>query len=195
MQQPKNDARLLNDFRNRERPAFDALYARHAGSLIGFALRLTGGCREDAEDLVQETFVAAFKNPSGFRGGSRVLTYLSGILLCRHRDARRRVLPVVVRLFEESDQHPGLPDGPASRLEARAVAGVVFEQALAKLDEPLRIAFLLVAAQGMTHKEAAALLEAPVGTIKWRVAEAARRMRATLMEMENEEPSLPQTSV
>jgi DNA-directed RNA polymerase specialized sigma24 family protein len=45
------------------------------------------------------------------------------------------------------------------------------------LEAPFREALLLVAGQGMTYKEAAALMDEPVGTVKWRVHEATKRMR------------------
>jgi RNA polymerase sigma-70 factor (ECF subfamily) len=186
-----DDRRLLAAFRRGDRAAFDALFDRYAGRVLAFALQLTGGCRADAEDLVQETFVAAYRAAPGFRGGSRLLTWLLGILVRRHRDGRRRnVVPTVPLL----DEHDGLaPVSRHSPVESEVVSGTDFRCALGALDASLREAFLLVAAQGLTHKEAAGVLGVPEGTVKWRVAEATRRLRAALTEMDDDEETEPQS--
>ncbi len=175
----KEDRKLLDAVRDGDRAAFDKLFGRYAPRVLAFALHLTHGCRADAEDLTQETFVAAFHGAEGFRGGARLLTWLLGIAVRRHRDAGRKERPTLV-LLREDDPAPG------RSVEDGAVEGVAFRRALATLDAPLREAFLLVAAQGLTHREAAEVLGAPVGTVKWRVAEATKRLRARLSEGEEE---------
>lgn len=176
----KDERRLLDAFRKKDRAAFDALFARYGGRVYSFALYLTGGSRADAEDIVQETFVAAFQGADTYRGGSRLLTWLLGIALRRFRDGNRRYRPV----FEawEEDAVSSSPSRNGSRVEDEALASVSYRRALSTLDEPLRVAFLLVAAQGMTHREAAAVLDAPVGTVKWRVAEATKQLRTALSQ-------------
>jgi RNA polymerase sigma factor, sigma-70 family len=170
---PPDDRRLLAAFRGGDRAAFDALFARYAPRVLAFALHLTGGSRAEAEDLTQETFVAAFRGASAFRGGSRLLTWLLGIAVRRHRDAGRRTCPPTATLTDgDADSRPAVADV--------ATDAVAFRDALATLDSPLRDAFLLVAAQGLTHREAAEVLGAPLGTVKWRVAEATKRLRAAL---------------
>ena len=67
------------------------------------------------------------------------------------------------------------------------VRKTTLNQAIEKLDPLLREAFLLVAVSGLTHREAAAVAECPLGTIKWRVAEAAHRLRSTLQEPQETE--------
>jgi RNA polymerase sigma-70 factor, ECF subfamily len=179
-----DDAALLARFRARDRTAFDTLYDRYAGRVLAFALPLTQS-HADAEDLTQETFVAAFQGADTYRGGSRLLTWLFAIALRRWRDGKRRPRLTASPLLEESDQRS---DCPGSSVEATAVATVVFRQAVGRLDEPLRVAFLLVVSQGLTHCEAAEVLRTPVGTVKWRVAEATKRLRAALSEDFSEEP-------
>lgn len=167
--------------RRRDRAAFDALYDRYADSLPAFGVRLTGN-RADAEDLVQETFLAAYSGTTSFRGNSRLLTYLMGIPLRRHRDSRRRPRTPNLPLIEDTDS---TNRGAQSPVENAVVAAMAFEQASAGLEEPLRVAFLLVASQGLTHRKAAHVLQIPLGTCKWRVAEATRRLRAALSETDD----------
>jgi RNA polymerase sigma-70 factor, ECF subfamily len=166
------DRVLLERFRRQDRAAFDTLFARYGGAVLTFAQYLTG-CRSDAEDLMQETFLAAYRGAEGYKGGSLLLTWLLGITLRRFRDSNRRPRPALLPLFEETDTTDGV-----STMEQEAITAIVFRQAVDALDTPLREAFLLVTVQGLTHTEAAEILEAPVGTVKWRVAEAAKRLRA-----------------
>lgn len=172
-----DDQKLVTAFRAGDNAAFDALYGQHAGRVFAFAQSLTGS-RADAEDLTQETFVAAFRGRERFRGQSRLLTWLLGIALRRWRDRQRNPPPSPFACVP-----PGQDDGMAERV----VAGIAYAQALDGLDEPLREAFLLVAVQGLTHREAAELVRRPVGTVKWRVAEAVRRLRTALTETKQKE--------
>jgi DNA-directed RNA polymerase specialized sigma24 family protein len=66
----------------------------------------------------------------------------------------------------------------------QTVETVVLDQALQMLDEPFREALLLVHSQGLTYREAAELRGEPVGTVKWRVSEAARRLRQILTTLD-----------
>ena len=168
--------------RRSDRAAFDTLYERYADRLLAFAHHLTGS-RADAEDLVQETFLALFSATTDFRGGSRLLTYLMAIVVRRHRDNQRRPRVAAVSLLDDTDA-PDNGGNQSSSVENAVIASLDFQQALSSLDQPLRSAFFLVAAQGLTHKEAAQILGAPLGTIKWRVAEATRRLRAALSDSE-----------
>lgn len=171
-----DDTELLHRFRLRDREAFDLLYDRFAGRVLAFALHLTGS-RADAEDLTQETFLAAFRAADAFRGESRLLTWLLSIAVRRHRDGQRKQ-----RLFSSSLRDEQDRASSGASVESAAVSSVAFRQAVAALDPNLRAVFLLVAAQGLTLQEAAEVLEIPVGTAKWRAAEATKRLRVALAD-------------
>lgn len=170
----QEEHRLVTAARAGSRTAFDALYQRHAGRVYAFARHLSGS-QAEAEDLTQEAFVAAFQGLGRFRGQSTVLSWLLGIVVRRRRDGQRR--PNYVPSLESP--HPTLTEQTLTRL--------VLQDALACLPEPQREAFLLVASQGLTHREAAAVLQEPLGTVKWRVAEASRRLRVLLTDPEEQE--------
>ena len=171
--EPENESPIISAFQQGDRPAFDTLFARYAPRVLAFALRLTNGRRADAEDLTQETFVAAYRGAERFRGAARPLTWLLSIAVRRHRDSNRRGQIASVPL-QEYDGSPGV--------ENAAIASVALRDALETLDDSFKTAFLLVAVQGLTHAEAAAVLKAPVGTVKWRVAEATKRLRRALAD-------------
>lgn len=189
MQQPRAPDGEGND-------DLEAAFDLHAPRVLGFALRLTGS-RTEAEDLVQETFLAAFTGRDSLRARSKYLPWLLGITARRWRDRCRKITPVIVPLVEDEDQdadgreHASAPGSP----EEQVVAAMTLEGALSRLSPTLRESLLLVASQGFSYKEAAQLLGEPVGTVKWRVSEASRRMRKMLSQIEEEchDQSRPQS--
>ena len=176
------DPKLIAGFRAGDAAAFDTLYALYAGRVLAFARRLTGS-QSDAEDLTQEAFVAAFRARQGFRGSAQFLTWVFGIVVRRWRDGERRPRLSTVP-YLDSDVC-AIRDG--SDMAEETVRKTMLNQAIDALDPILREAFLLVAGEGLTHREAATVVGCPLGTMKWRVAEAAHRLRAALEEVEETE--------
>jgi len=172
---PEDDPQVLRAFRRGDHAAFEAVYRRYAGRVMSFAYRLCED-RTEAEDLVQETFVAAYRGREGFRGRSEVLPWLLGIAWRRRRDSARSRRPASVAL-RESDA--------ASRpeeVEGQALDAVMLEAAVDRLPPMLWEAFHLVMVQGLTHREAADVLGRPVGTVKWCTSTAVRRLREELRD-------------
>ena len=157
---------------------FTCLFERFGGEILGLLIRLTHGDRTEAEDLTQETFVAAFQGQSGYSGRVPLRAWLAGIAVRRLRDRQRRPRPKQVTLITE----PPAPEATERDVTQR----VVLEQALAQLSDSQQAAILLVLVRGLTYKEAASALGEPEGTIKWRVSEASKKLRALLSEMEDE---------
>lgn len=160
-----------------DREAFASLLERHYTRLHRIACRILG-TTADAEDVVQDVCCALVDRIAGFRGESRVSTWLTGILVnacrdhIRRRSAARRLrdrFAVVVGLAP-------LPDGRDLFVATWLASG------LARLPAALREAFVLVAAEGLSHAEAAAALGVAEGTISARMHEARRRLRVELRE-------------
>lgn len=154
---------------------FACLFERFGGEILGLLLRLTHGDRAEAEDLTQETFVAAFQGQRSYSGRVPIRAWLAGIAVRRLRDSRPRPKSVVLTALE-------LPG--TSCTEREVPQRVVLASALSELSDAQQTAILLVLVQGMTYKEAAAALGEPEGTVKWRVSEASKKLRALLSEME-----------
>lgn len=171
-----DERRLAGRIRVGDPQAFRDLYDAYGARLLGYALRLTG-TREEAEDLVQETFVAAYAGRATFARKARLVSWLLGIATRRWRDKARRYAPQTVPLDD-------LPHGPG--MERGVVDAITLAHMLGKLDEPLREALLLVRSQGLTYAEAAEALGEPEGTVKWRVSEATRRAQKLLNGMDGE---------
>lgn len=150
------------------RAQFETIYSENAGRVYRFALRLVGN-REEAEDLAAESLAEAYRQWDSFRGDSEPGSWLCAIVLNRWRmERRKRRVPVdPIRAADEvasTFQFPNLE----------------LAQAIAKLPESLRVAFLIVKGEGFTHAEAAKALRIPVGTVHFRVHVAIRKLRAEL---------------
>lgn len=164
-----------NPLQRGEPAAFDRLFDQFAPRILGYLLRLTGS-RAEAEDLTQETFLAAYHGRNAFRGSAKPLTWLLAIARRRWRDQHRYAKPPSVPLNENETA----TDDPADQIALSATLAKALEQ----LDEPEREVLLLTAVQGLTYKEAAEITGEPVGTVKWRVHEATQRLRRLLTAAE-----------
>ena len=160
---------------------FASLYRRHGRDVLGMLLHLTHGDRAEAEDLTQETFLAAFRGRRSFAGRASVRAWLVGIAVRRFRDARRRP-PAPA----EPSRRPRRPIPASLARERRRGERLPRPCAFARLPENQQTALLLVLGQGLTYREAADALGEPIGTIKWRVSEATGKLRAYLTEDEED---------
>lgn len=159
-------------------PQLNWLLDAHGDRVFRLCLRLTGGCHAEAEDLAQETLLAALKALPRFGGRARMSTWLHAIAVNLWRKHQARREPAALRL-EENDRP--LPDGAAGRLLRLSL-----DEAITSLPDPLREAFVLVKAEGLTHREAARILSVPQGTVQTRVHEAVKRLRVFLADWNEE---------
>jgi RNA polymerase sigma-70 factor, ECF subfamily len=157
-------------------PAFEELYQHHSTRLFNLAWRMCG-TRADAEDLLQEIFLQAYRKLPDFRGDSTVGTWLYRLAMNRcldHLKSRQtRASSASTPLDEDVMAGPRLVnDGGIKRLD--------LERAIAKLPEGARAAFLLHDVEGFQHGEIAEILGISEGTSKSQVHKARLRLRALL---------------
>ena len=152
---------------------------RHTNRLYRAAWALCGS-REDAEDLVQETFVRVLARPRMLRDEEAELAYLLRVLrntfLTGRRDASRR--PVTVATLEEvvaTEPRPSLAPEKAREV------GEVYE-AIAELPEHFRSALVAVDLVGLSYREAAKSLEVREETITTRLFRARRLLAKRFAE-------------
>ena len=172
-----DERRLVLRIKAGEPQAFRDLYDAFGDRVLGYALRLTG-CREEAEDIVQETFVAAYSGSARFEGRARLISWLLGIATRRWRDRSRGAALPPVALLEDVAYDPGVERG--------VIDSVSIAYALSRLEPPFREALLLVRSQGLTYSEAAVILGEPEGTVKWRVFEASRKAQKFLKSFDGD---------
>jgi RNA polymerase sigma-70 factor (ECF subfamily) len=168
--------------------AFEELVRRYRPRIYALALHLTGR-PSDADDVTQEAFLRAYRNLEKFEGRSEFFTWLYRIALHRalnmKRDRGRRTLVDLedprVRAAVDVDAH-GDPRRALELQESYAQLLACFD----RLSPSLRTTVVLTQLQGLSHKEAAVVLETTEGTIAWRVHEARRQLRASLERIEDQ---------
>lgn len=145
------------------------------------ALRLAGN-PADADDLLQETYLRAFRGFSGFRAGSNLTAWLYRILRNTFINGYRK------RLHEPSTEalqpHHEVDRRQAeASAEATVVASIVDDQllrALSSLPEPLRRTLLLFEVEGFNVREIASIVGVPPGTVMSRLHRGRRALRNRL---------------
>ena len=169
---------------------FEAVALPFMNALYGKALHLTHK-PEDAADLVQETFLRAYRTFANFAEGTNckawLFTILYSIFINRYHKAQREPDTVSMDQLEET-YHRGLAD-PQWDDEFAVLAGSKLDwqgpevsQALGKLPEDFRAAVLLVDVEEFSYEEAAAVLNCPVGTLRSRLFRARRGLFVELRE-------------
>ncbi len=171
MQRWRNKA-LVRRILNGDEAAGERFVTEHYAAIYRFLFNLTGN-REDAEDLTQQTFLRAWQALPNFRGDASLSTWLHRIAYHEYTHwlrSRRNEVPL--------DEAMGMPDPHA----ARELAGALFRRALAQLPSEQREVILLCYVQGLSTREAAKVLNIPVGTVKSRLFLARQRLRELLQD-------------
>ena len=180
----RTEADLLEAARAGNGEALEALLERHEARLYRFARRLCRH-REDAEDVLQESLLAAARGLPGFRGASSLGTWLYTIArsFCIKKRRRSVFAPTEVSLdTEASSAARGVTD-PARRpddaLEASRLEAAL-ERAIAGLDRPYREVLLLRDVEGLSAAEVARVTGLSVAAVKTRLHRARGRLREAL---------------
>ena len=187
------DLELVERAQRGDSDAFGILVERHHRAALRAAVAALGAV-DEADDAVQEAWIAARGRLAGFRGDAAFRTWLLAIVWHKATDRRRGVGRWVRRLvsMDTGEETPGagLPSvafaaaGPSPERAAldgeqqRTIARLV--RALPpKLRDPL----VLVGSGDYSYDDVAAMLATPVGTVKWRVSEARRQLRVKLTRL------------
>lgn len=184
---PVTDAELMARVAQRDKPALEELYDRHAAAALGLALRMMGE-RSAAEEIVQEAFWRVWKRAATFElARGEFLPWLFGIIhnLAIDEMRRRRVRPMTVSTDAADDALLELPDAVMDVAEI-AFANVTGEQvrrALAELSDAQRRVIEMAFFEGLTHQEIAARLDEPVGTVHTRARLGLQKLRQVLLPL------------
>lgn len=179
------DRELVERARAGERSAFDLLVARYQRRLLRLVLRLLRD-QAEAEDVVQETFLRAYRALPRFRGDAAFYTWLYRIALNGARNAilrrRQRAAPQGVTPAQ-LPAPVGEVGTPESLLLSKQVMQTV-DAAMEALPLELRTAIVLREIEGLSYEEIAQIMECPLGTVRSRIYRAreaiARRLRPLL---------------
>ena len=183
-----DDSALVAQAAAGETAAFEALVERHRNRVYGLALRMLNS-EDDASEVVQETFISAYRNLAHFRGDAQFSSWVTRIaanhalMKLRHRK--------VVGAVEESLDEPHfnergslieevapIPDAEASALN-QELRGAI-EAAAARLGDEYREVFVLRDLEGMSYEEIAELTGISVPAVKSRLHRARLSLRAAI---------------
>lgn len=181
----ESDPNVVARARDGDREAFRALVERHSRYIFGLAQRMTGSA-QDAEDVVQETWLKAHKQLSRFEARADFRTWLHRICVnCSIDLIRAR------RHREDAHDPTDLEEGPLSergsesqpapdRLAASAQIQERVQEALTGLTSLERAAFTLRHVEGMSIDEVGVKLGLKTSATKHSIFRAVRKMRAAL---------------
>jgi RNA polymerase sigma-70 factor (ECF subfamily) len=175
-----DDAELVRRALNREPDAFRAIMQRHNQRLYRIARSVLRDSSE-AEDALQETYLAAFRYLATYRGESSLASWLSRIAMnealgrLRHKPAAANLTPLEQIPEAEIIPFPSSApnDDPERTMAQRQILHLV-EQATDTLPEVYRVVFVTRVIEGMSIEETAALLRIKPETVKTRLHRARR---------------------
>lgn len=166
---------LLSQLRAGRPEACAELIRAHHQSVYRFLVHLTRDVHR-AEDLTQETFAAAWEKIAAFQGRATLATWLHRIAYTKFVDAQRaerRNAGMLGRLNRPEIAPSDPLDSAIANDEARHLYRCCTGSTV-----PDRAVLVLHYLQGLSYGEMAAVLDEPVGTVKWRTSEALNRLRA-----------------
>jgi RNA polymerase sigma-70 factor (ECF subfamily) len=188
-EQEENDATLVDRAAAGDHAAFDTLVRRHTPMMYRVALRITGGSAE-AEDVVQEAWLSAWRALPAFRHQSSVSTWLYRVVTNGALALLRRRRPTV----SLDEVHPG-PEGRRSALDGALVAEATPERqvvraeqvdavlrAIARLDVSQRVPLVLRELEGLSYEEVAEVLEVSIPALRARLHRARVALLGQLRE-------------
>lgn len=182
MDKPTDDDRhLLKCIAGGDRQALTELYVRYQRLLFNYLLQLTPDYGL-AEELFQDTLVAVWKSASSFGDRSSVQTWLIGVARRQaHNTLRRRKISLVNEA--ELEGLAAVVQEPEDFTLA-SIARDELVEAFKQLGPVHREVLVLILVQELSYEETAAALNVPVGTVKSRLSNAKRLLRALLVTRE-----------
>lgn len=160
----------------------------HMNALYSFAVRLCRD-REDARDIVQETFMRAFRFFDQFEAGTNCKAWLFRILkntyINKYRRDNREPDKIEYDVVEEFYESIRSDYADTSNLEEKLFSTMLDDEVTAALDslpEDFRTAILLCDVEEFTYEEIAAFLDCPIGTVRSRLHRARSMLAARLSE-------------
>jgi RNA polymerase sigma-70 factor (ECF subfamily) len=187
-----DEQRLISDCLRGQTAAFGKLVSRYQDRLFNTVYRLVGNA-EDANDVVQETFIHAYQALSSFKGDSLFYTWLYRIAVNTAISWKRKQRPALRLQLdrgpdgvarEPMDVSPGSQPGHA--LE-RAEQGRRVQEALNRLSAEHRAVLLLKDVEDQKYETIAEIIGVPIGTIRSRLHRARLEFRTVLEQMDAED--------
>ena len=181
-----DEAKLIARSLKQDSDAFGQLVERYATVIVNLAYRMVGD-RTEAEDLAQETFVAAFKSLPTFRAESKFSTWLYRIAANKCKDWLRAKRPGQggqdVDIDEVLDHGVAAEERTPERLLSQQQVAAQLDRAIQRLPPLYREAFVLKHVEGLSYEEMQEILNVNADTLKMRVYKGRLQLSRELVEL------------
>ena len=193
------EERLVERLKRRDEAAFNELVRLYQAKIFRLVFRMLGD-RAEAEDLAQEVFVTVFKSIDGFRGDSKLSTWLYRVATnhCKNRiKYLSRRAKGSKKEFDEIADREAVESAtmstsaqvprPDEAVQGFQVQSAV-QQALSELDDEHRELVVLRDVENMSYEEIQQITGLPEGTVKSRLHRARLALQARVLELQGEKP-------
>ncbi len=172
--------RNLKKLRERQREAYEALVCQHYISIYHFIIYLTNDTNL-AEELTQENFASAWSNIDSYKSLASLGTWLHQIAYHKFVDSRRRLQRNTALMDKLKQKKSEVLEtwNPLYQLTTDEHIRMLYK-AMHRLESSEYIAIVLHYIQDLSFCEMAAVLEEPVGTVKWQTSMALRKLKKFL---------------
>ena len=188
MSEQITDQELVEKAQQGDKKAFNLLVVRYQNRVAGLLTRYVS--RDDIPDIVQESFIKAYRSLASFRGESAFYTWLYRIAVNtakNHLTALGRRPPKEDILAEDAESYDAgtqlrETDTPENLVLSNALKRVVFET-IENLPEELKMAITLREIEGLSYEEIAEVMSCPVGTVRSRIFRAREAIDAKIQPL------------
>lgn len=188
MSEQITDQELVEKAQQGDKKAFNLLVVRYQNRVAGLLTRYVS--RDDIPDIVQESFIKAYRSLASFRGESAFYTWLYRIAVNtakNHLTALGRRPPKEDILAEDAESYDAgtqlrETDTPENLVLSNELKRVVFET-IENLPEELKMAITLREIEGLSYEEIAGVMSCPVGTVRSRIFRAREAIDAKIQPL------------
>ncbi|EIG25982.1 RNA polymerase sigma factor RpoE [Haemophilus paraphrohaemolyticus] len=188
MSEQITDQELVEKAQQGDKKAFNLLVVRYQNRVAGLLTRYVS--RDDIPDIVQESFIKAYRSLASFRGESAFYTWLYRIAVNtakNHLTALGRRPPKEDILAEDAESYDAgtqlrETDTPENLVLSNELKRVVFET-IENLPEELKMAITLREIEGLSYEEIAEVMSCPVGTVRSRIFRARETIDAKIQPL------------
>lgn len=183
----ETDEQLIFRFQQGDIDAFEELVRRYKDQLLSFVFRFVGN-RNDAEDIVQETFLRVYKNKHYYKEIAKFSTWvytIAGNLAKTELRRRKRKRLLSVSNIMKDDKDYDIPDhamNPEKTVDG-TMKETIIQNAIEKLPSRFKEVIVLRDVQGFSYEEISQILNIPLGTVKSRVNRGRLKLQEDLEEI------------
>ncbi|NLP09465.1 sigma-70 family RNA polymerase sigma factor [bacterium] len=182
-----SDEELIHRFQDGDIYAFDAIVNRYKDQLLNYAYRFLNN-PEEAEDVVQETFLRIFRNKHAYREIAKFSTWVYTIAgnLAKtelRKRKRRKYLYLSDMGYDEKEYEIVDPSANTEKEVESLFQEKIIQKAIDELPPRFRQVILLVEIQELPYEEVSKIMRVPLGTVKSRVNRARLKLQAKLSDI------------